>query len=209
MQIDHTNLKPNATDTDIFALCADAIFHDFRGVCVLPYYVKQAVDYQRHHYADYKISTVIGFPLGCTYKETKYNEAVIAINDGVTELDMVWNQAAFANKHYLKVVKDITAIVQLGVPVKVIVEECYLSESIILAHQIVKDSGAFCIKTSTGTAKGGATYSTVRMWRDLGGLKIKASGGIRNYITAKAFVDVGADIIGTSHGVTIIGEKNE
>jgi deoxyribose-phosphate aldolase len=202
--IDHTNLQPNATKEDILRLCGEAAHFNFRGVCVLPHYVSLASS--RPH--DFEISTVIGFPLGCTATHVKVVEAHQAINNGATELDLVWNQAAFANHKYLDVLRDIKAVVDLGLLVKVIVEECYLSEEgRQVAHNIVSDSGAFCIKTSTGMGKGNATIKTVKMWRNLGGPKIKASGGIKDYDTTKAFVDAGADIIGTSSGVAIMEKQ--
>lgn len=202
--IDHTNLKPNAIDKDIYDLCREAIEYKFRGVCVFPSYVRLAAGYKQHWYADFEISAVIGFPCGCTSKDVKVKEALLAVRDGATELDFVWNQADFANSNYLAVLKDIAAVVQIGVPVKVIVEECNLSEeSVLRAHQIVSDSGAFCIKTSTGWGPGNATFKTVKTWRHLGGIKIKASGGIRDRMTAEGFIASGADIIGTSSGVAI------
>lgn len=199
-RIDHTNLKPNATHDDIFKLCEEARRFHFRGVCILPFYVP----YVSKH--DLKVSTVIDFPFGCASQ--KVIEAENCVNEGADELDVVWNQAAFANIKYLQVLKELISIVKLGIPVKVIVEECNLNnDGLRLAHNIVNDSGAFCIKTSTGYGRHGASLNTVRLWKSLDSdLKIKASGGIHTREQAVLLLDAGADIIGTSHGVEIMEE---
>jgi len=170
---------------------------------------------QRLDYSDREVTTVVGFPLGASHLATKVYEAQIAAGDGARELDVVWNIGKFKEGKYLQVMKELQAIVDIvhamGVLVKIIVETCYLGyDEIVTAHQIVKDSGAFCIKTSTGAGPEGAEYQTIHTWKKLGDLKIKAAGGIRNYARAQRFVVVGADFLGTSHGVSIVlGEKDE
>lgn len=209
--IDYTNLKPTATTDDIVKLCAEAKKYKFRAVCVNPCWVNLAKNQLAN--SDVKIVTVVGFPLGVNCTLTKANEAVTAISRGADEIDVVWNLGWFKESKYLAIVEEITKIVDLayysGVLVKVIVETCYLTKGeIFKAHQIVKDSGAWCIKTSTGFGTRGAEAAIIEIWKNLGDLKIKAAGGIKDFVTAREFVAVGADIIGTSHGVDIVEEEN-
>jgi len=207
--IDHTNLKPYATTRDIIVLCEEALYYNFRAVCVHPSWVSLAAKALEN--TDIKIAAVIGFPLGANCSIFKLAEAIDVIKKGANEIDMVWNLGLFKDGKYLKVRDEITKIVELNVPVKVIVETCYLdSDELSKAYQIVRDSGAFCIKTSTGFGPKGAEYSTVKFWKTfLGGLKIKAAGNIRSYDSAKKFIEVGADFLGTSQGIAIMrGEKD-
>jgi len=203
-KIDHTLLKSMATSNDIFRLCQECDEYGFRGVCVPPTYVKQASQLLKYSY--YQIATVIGFPLGFHRSAVKIKEAEIALTEGATELDVVWDLGAFLSKEYLRVTTELARIVNLGVTTKVIVESGYLTnEQLKIAHSIVKDSGAQYIKTSTGYSPG-ADIQTVKLWKKLGGLKIKASGGISTLVTAQEFINNGADIIGTSHGASISKE---
>ncbi len=211
--IDHTNLKATATSGDIIKLCGEAEYQSFRAVCVNPQYVhlvKQCLVNP-----DIKVATVIGFPLGANHLAVKVYESQIAANEGANELDVVWNLGLFKDQKYLAVMKELQSIVDIvhsmGVLVKVIVETCYLNYAeTCSAWQIVKDSGAYCIKTSTGFGPEGAVYYIVARWKELGNLKIKASGDIKSYAQAKNFIEVGADILGTSHGIHIVqGEKDE
>lgn len=209
--IDHTNLKPFATEIDIIKLCQEAKEYKFRAVCVNPCWIN-LVNYQLIN-SDVKIVTVVGFPLGANCTFTKMNEVVPAISHGANEIDMVWNLGFFKGGKYLTVVEEITKIVDLayhsGVLVKVIVETCYLNaDEIIKAHQIVKDGGAEYIKTSTGFGLEGARPVDIETWKKLGGLKIKASGGIKTYQQATDFIGIGADILGTSSGVSIVKEES-
>jgi len=208
--IDHTNLKPNATQIDIAKLCEEARQYNFRAVCVHPSWVATVKDYLRD--TDIKIATVVGFPLGANRTTTKVFEATESFERGTDEIDMVWNIGLFKNGKYLKVMYEIEQIVDIDkeILVKVIVETCYLTMGeLVKAYQIVKDSGAYCIKTSTGFAPQGAEYSTVKLWKGLGDLKIKAAGGIRSYQQAQNFIEAGANFLGTSHGVAIMeGENN-
>ena len=208
--IDHTNLKATARTGDIAILCGEAIEYDFRAVCVNPQYVHVA-----KQCSDIKIATVIGFPLGANHYAVKVYESQIAANDGANELDVVWNLGLFKDQKYLAVMKELQSIVDtvhpMGVLVKVIVETCYLDYAeTCSAWQIVKDSGAYGIKIVTGfRPEGAAKSAAIKIWADLGNLKIKASGGIKNYAQARNFVEMGADILGTSHGIHIVqGEKD-
>lgn len=208
--IDHTNLKATATPADIVKLCNEAIEYGFRAVCVHPRYTHLAKQCLVN--SDIKIATVVGFPLGANHLVVKVYESRIAANEGANELDIVWDLGHFKDKKYLTVLKELQAIVDtvhpMGVLVKVIVETCYLNyDEIIKAWQIVRDSGAYCIKTSTGFSLTGAEYPTIKTWADLGDLKIKASGGIKRYGQARNFISMGADILGTSHGIHIVQEE--
>lgn len=205
--IDHTNLKPMTIHRDIIKLCEEAKEFGFRAVCVNPYWI-DLVKKQ----SDVKIATVVGFPLGANSVGCKVHETQVAIIEGVNEIDMVWNLGAFKNAEYLKTRLEIQAIAKItkpaGVMLKVIVEACYLDEDeLVKAYQVVEDGGADCIKTSTGFGTQGANFNDVKVWRNLGDLKIKASGGIRTFLTAKGFIKIGADILGTSHGVLIVQEE--
>ena len=211
--IDHTNLKATVTRKDIVKLCGEAVMHEFRAVCLNTQWVNLARECLRGF--DVKIASVIDFPLGASHLAAKVYESQIAANCGARELDVVWNIGKFKEGKYLQVMKELQSIVDtvhaMRVLVKVIVETCYLGyDEMMTAHQIVKDSGAFCIKTSTGFGPEGADYNTVYEWKKLGGLKIKASGGIQEWVQAHSFIEMGATFLGTSHGVSIVqGEKDE
>lgn len=200
--VDHTCLRPNATIDDIIDLCKEANKYNFRAVCVAPTYAYVA----RKHYKGI-IVTVVGFPTGAYITDVKIEEARRAIEYGATEFDVVWDLGAFKSNRLLYTMGSLSYIVKEVAPikVKVIVEEYYLNkEEKETAWKIVRDSGAWGIKTSTGFAPYGATISTVKQWKALGDdLKIKAAGGIRTLNQVKSFIDAGADIIGTSHGVQI------
>ena len=215
--IDHTNLKPFATDVDIQRLCDEALVHKFRGVCVNPRHVTTArVHLDRQNDPHIPVVTVVGFPLGANQTQTKIQEACHALSNGAEEIDVVWDLAAFKMQEYWLTLIELTKIVRAVLQkkpktvIKVIVEECYLdSDELEKAFSIVASSGAHYIKTSTGMGKSGAKLSTIALWahlRKLGGidLGIKASGGIKTHYDAKQFIAVGASAIGTSHGVSIV-----
>ena len=208
--IDHTNLKPYATEADIIGLCEEALYYNFRAVCVHPCWVALVTEHLRG--SDIKIAAVVGFPLGANCTTTKVCEATESFERGAGEIDMVWNIGSFKSVKYLKVMYEIEQIVEITnkILVKVIVETYYLNlHELGIAHQIVKDSGAGCIKTSTGFAPRGAEYADVNFLKILDGLKIKAAGGIKTYEQANDFIEMGADFLGTSHGVAIMrGEKD-
>lgn len=207
--IDHTYLKPDANSKVISQLCLEAVANGFRGICVPPNYVKLSQEFLS---LSHRISTVIGFPFGYNRCPTKLYEMDIAAVDGADELDVVWNLGAFLNGEYLKVVEELSWLVEhhRQIKIKVIVEECYLDSGQKLnALQVVYDSGAWCIKTSTGYGPSGATLDTVKLWKNAGkDIKIKAAGGIKTLTDAKKFIQAGADIIGTGSGVSIAKELN-
>lgn len=211
--IDHTLLKPDATVEQIDRLCAEAREHVFASVCVLPWYVERAADMLADGPA--ATCTVIGFPLGGTFTQTKVAEAMLAMDHGATELDMVINVSALKSGRLDVVESDIAAVVSAvhgrkGI-VKVIVETCLLTEAekIGMCH-IVTRTRADYIKTSTGFSTGGATLDDVRLLRANVGadVRVKASGGIRDRATAEAMLEAGASRLGTSAGVAIVRESH-
>ena len=203
--IDHTLLKPTATEADIKKLCGEAEENDFYAVCVNPVFVKLAKECLKG--TNVKVACVIGFPLGANCTEVKKTEAEKAILDGADELDMVMNQGLFKEGKFDEVVRDIDAVCEGGVPVKVIVETSQLSnDEIVKVCELVNLSRAEFIKTSTGFIGEGARESDVKLMKSLmkNGKKVKASGGIRDQETFKKMLAAGADRIGTSGGVQLV-----
>jgi len=211
--IDHTLLKPDATKAQIMTLCAEARAYDFASVCVNPYWVGLSVEELKGSGVD--VCTVIGFPLGATFKEVKAAETRAAIAAGATEIDMVINVGAAKDGDWLTVFEDIAAVVEAaeGTLVKVIIETCLLTdeEKVKACEMAVKAKASF-VKTSTGFSTGGATVEDVRLMRETVGseLGVKASGGVRTSDDMAAMVEAGATRIGTSGGVAIVnGATNE
>ena len=206
--IDHTLLKADATEDMIEKLCKEALEYNFAAVCVNPYYVKKAKKFLNG--SNVKVATVIGFPLGANTKEVKAFETKKAIEDGADEIDMVINIGALKNKEYDVVKNDINAVVKAAngkAIVKVIIETCLLTkEEKIKACLLSKEAGADYVKTSTGFSTGGATIEDVKLMKETicDAMKIKASGGIRDYETAKAMIEAGASRIGASSSVKIV-----
>jgi len=209
--IDHTLLKPDATEKDIVKLCHEAKQHQFATVCVNPAYICTAA--KLLHGTCVGVATVIGFPLGATMTEIKVQEVFAAKAHGAREVDMVMNIGYAKSGNWEAVEKDITRVVEAahccGVTVKVILETSLLTEEEKRqAAEIVKRSGAEFIKTSTGFAGGGATVEDVRNLKAwVGeGVKVKASGGIRTREFALQLVEAGAERLGASAGVQLIAE---
>lgn len=207
--IDHTNLKPTATETDIRQLCAEAYQYRFRTVCVPPAYVLYAADLLTD--TSVKVCTVVGFPLGYNSPNVKVIEAEKALDDGATELDMVMNLARFKSVAYASVREEIRTLAGLaqgrGALLKVIIETAYLDEGeIYIASELCAEAGADFVKTSTGFAPAGAVLEQVRLIRSLlpERMGVKASGGIQTAEQARAFLDAGASRIGTSAGVALM-----
>jgi deoxyribose-phosphate aldolase len=211
--IDHTFLKPDGTKKDIKKLCEEAIEYGFVSVCINPIYVKYAKKLLEE--SNVKIATVIGFPLGCTTKETKVFEATEAIKNGADELDMVINIGALKDKEYETVREDIKGVVESSrgrALVKVIIETCLLTDDEKMkACQLAMEAGADFVKTSTGFSSGGATLKDVELMKSVVGdkLGVKASGGIRDFDTAMKMVKAGASRIGASSSVKIIKDMNQ
>ena len=208
-RIDHTQLKPTASKSDIIKLCDEAKRYGFYAVCVNPYYVPLASKLLDG--TDIKVSSAVGFPLGATFTEVKTAEAERSIRFGASEIDMVMNISAFKSGDLEYVKRDIREVKErIGdVVLKVIIECCYLTDDEkILAAKICEEAGADYVKTSTGFGPGGATLEDVRLLRKTLSpkVKIKAAGGIRTFEQAVKFIEAGADRIGTSSGVKIAEE---
>ncbi|MEZ0118587.1 UNVERIFIED_ORG: deoxyribose-phosphate aldolase [Heyndrickxia coagulans] len=208
--IDHTLLKPEATEKDILKLTAEAAQYHFASVCIHPYWVKLAA--KELAGTDVKVCTVIGFPLGATTAETKAFETKKAIEDGADEIDMVINIGALKSGDTEAVEADIRAVVEAaqGKLVKVIIETCLLTnEEKELACRLAVKAGAHFVKTSTGFSTGGATIEDVKLMRQTVGDKagVKASGGIHTKAEAEAMIEAGATRIGASSGVKIVSES--
>ena len=204
--IDHTLLKPVATTADIKRLCKEAIEHKFYSVCVNPCYV--ALAKKELEGTDVKIACVVGFPLGANRTDIKVLEAVKAVEDGASEIDMVINIGALKEGRYDYVLDEINQIREsAGVLVKVIIETSQLTtEEVIKMCEIVNESKAECIKTSTGFVGEGAVFETVKlMCEHMNPDKfVKASGGIRDKETALKMIEVGTKRLGTSAGIKIV-----
>ncbi|MEZ4796772.1 MAG: deoxyribose-phosphate aldolase [Flavobacteriaceae bacterium] len=212
--IDHTLLKPTATKDDIIQLCKEAIQYDFFSVCVNSCYVSLAKTELKK--SNVKVCSVVGFPLGAMSTQAKVFEAEQALRDGANEIDMVINIGIFKSKDYDAVIHDINAIknVMPSNVLKVILETSYLDdEEIIKASELTIKAGADYIKTSTGFGSGGATIHAVKLMKSVADnckVKIKASGGIRDYKTAMEFINLGVERLGVSSGIAIInGEQSE
>lgn len=210
--IEHTLLKQDAKLEDFIKLFNEAKAHKFLGVCINPAYVKLAKENLKDN--DVKVVTVIGFPLGANRSDVKAFEASKAVEDGADEIDMVINVTAIKNKDYDFVVNDIKAVKAAckDKPLKVILETDLLEkDEIKKACELCVEAKADLVKTSTGFVKGGVgaktedvklMYETVSPY----GLKVKASGGIRDKETAVKMIEAGADRLGTSSGVKIVAE---
>ncbi len=207
--IDHTILKPTCLVADIEKLCSEAKQHDFAAVCVPPNFVKLA----KEHVAgsDVKVATVIGFPFGYSATEAKIAEIILAMVDGADELDVVANISAIKNGDWAAIADEINHIMPIirskGKAVKIIIESGVLTDDeIIKCCDIYGIAGIDFLKTSTGYADKGASVEAVQLFRKHlpDSIHIKASGGIRDYSTAKAMIDAGATRIGCSAGVAIV-----
>ena len=205
--IDHTNLKPTATVSDIQKLCDEAIKHHFYAVCVNGCNV--AVAKKAIKESPVKLAAVIGFPLGAMSTKAKIFEAMDCIDHGADEIDMVINIGWLKSGMFHAVREEIKAIKEaIGETVlKVIIETCYLTNAEKEeACSIAKDARADFVRTSTGFGTGGATYDDVVLMKRIVGdeLKIKASGGVKDQATAKKYIDLGVSRIGTSSGPDLI-----
>lgn len=208
--IEHTLLKQDAKLEDFIKLFKEAKEHNFLGVCINPAYVKLAKEHLNE--TDVKIVTVVGFPLGANRSDVKAFETSRAVEDGADEIDMVINVTAIKNQDYAFVIKDIKSVKEAckDKPLKVILETDLLTqEEIKKACELCIEAKADFVKTSTGFVKNGVgakvedvklMYETVSPY----GLKVKASGGIRDRETALKMLEAGAERLGTSSGVKIV-----
>ncbi len=211
--IDHTLLKPEASEADIRRLCEEAAKYGFASVCVNPAWVKTSADILKG--TGIPVCTVIGFPLGATLPDVKAFEARRVIFNGAREVDMVINIGALKSGDDCAVEDDIRAVASAahenGVLCKVIIETALLTdEEKVRACLAARNAGADFVKTSTGFAKGGATVDDVALMRRTVGkaLGVKASGGVKGIEDAKAMVAAGATRIGASVGVKIAQEAD-
>jgi deoxyribose-phosphate aldolase len=207
--IDHTLLRPEATEGDIEGLCNEAKEFGFYSVCIHPYFVKKVNEILSK--TGIKISTVIGFPLGMTLPEVKTFEAVKAVSSGAEELDIVLNIGECKTGNWAFIKSEITDLVRATPDAvhKVIIEACYLTDDEkSMVSGVVMDAGAEFIKTSTGFAPGGAVISDIGIIKSAteGKIGIKAAGGIRTLRDVRRFIEAGASRIGTSSGVNIMNE---
>ena len=211
--IDHTLLKPEASESDIKKLCNEAMQFGFASVCVNPSWVKKAAEFLRG--SNVPVCTVIGFPLGATLSDVKAYEARRSIFNGAREVDMVINIGALKSGDDCTVEDDIRAVAQAAhennVLLKVIIETALLTDDEkVRACLASKNAGADFVKTSTGFAKGGATADDVALMRRTVGrsLGVKASGGVKGIDDARKMFEAGATRIGASVGVKIAQEAS-
>lgn len=207
--IDHTVLRPEATKMDVLRLCQEARDYGFTVIFVPPSYVDDAVS--AVHGTAVRVGIPIGFPLGGHTTGAKVAEATEAVSRGATVLDMVINISRLKSGDVEYVRQDIAEVVQATPTVehKVILETCYLTmQEKLTACRVVVEAGADYVKTSTGFGAAGATVEDVRLMHGAvkGQAKVKASGGIRDWKTALAMLEAGADRIGTSASLTILHE---
>lgn len=211
--IEHTLLKQDATKKELIKLFDEAIRYNFWGVCINPCNVKFAKDYLSENGGDkVKIVTVVGFPLGQNSSEIKVLETIDAVKNGADEIDMVLNVGKLKDKEYDYIVNEISGIKMAcqGRLLKVIIETDLLTkDEIKMACQLCVKGGADFVKTSTGFVKNGVgakvddvklMYETVKE----AGVRVKASGGIRNREQAEKMIEAGASRLGTSSGVAIV-----
>ncbi|MCS7080058.1 MAG: deoxyribose-phosphate aldolase [Chloracidobacterium sp.] len=211
--IDHTCLRPEATQADIIQLCAEAKTYGFAAVCVNPIWVSLAAR-ELASQAKTTVCTVIGFPLGATTTEVKVYEARQALESGAREIDMVLAIGKLREGDWPFVEADIRAVVDVvhahQAICKVIIETALLSEDEkIKACRIIQSAGGDFVKTSTGFSSRGATVQDIELLRQTVGdkLGVKASGGIRDRATAERLIAAGATRLGTSNGVAIIEDR--
>jgi deoxyribose-phosphate aldolase len=207
--IDHTVLRPDATKVEVLRLCEEAKGNGFTVIFVPPCYVDEAVAVVAG--TSIRVGIPIGFPLGGHSTKTKVAEAVDAVAHGAQVLDMVLNVSRLKSGEHDYVRKDIAEVVKATPHVehKVILETCYLTqqEKRTACHLVI-EAGADYVKTSTGFGAAGATVEDVRLLKETvaGRVKVKASGGIRDWKTTLAMLEAGADRIGTSASLKILDE---
>lgn len=204
--VDHTALKAFTTWEEIEKLCKEALAYQMASVCIPSCYIQRV----HQNYPDLTICTVVGFPLGNANTTAKVAETKQALEDGAKEIDMVINISDVKNGDYDKVTEEIRILKQTvgDAILKVIIETCYLTEEEKIAMcKSVTEAGADFIKTSTGFGTAGATLDDVRLMKKHVGndIKIKAAGGVRTQPDMEAFIEAGADRIGTSGAIAMLG----
>ena len=209
-KVDHTLLAQTATWEEIRQICDDGMRYETASVCIPPSYVEQAKNYVGDRL---KICTVIGFPNGYNTTAVKEFETKDALKKGADEIDMVINLGWVKDGRFDLVEKEIRTLKDAcgGNVLKVIIETCLLTEEEkVKMCEVVTNSGADFIKTSTGFSTSGATFADVALFKEHVGpqVKIKAAGGISSFADAEKFVELGADRLGTSRLVNIM-KQNE
>ena len=209
-KVDHTILTQEATWEQVKEICDDGMRYGTASVCIPPSFVKQAADYIQDRLP---ICTVIGFPNGYSTTAVKCAETEDAVNNGASEIDMVINIGWVKEGNFEMILNEINQVKEAchGKLLKVIVETCLLTkEEKIKMAEIVSESDAEFIKTSTGFSTSGATFEDIEIFAEhiSEGTKIKAAGGISSIEDAQKFIELGADRLGTSRIVKIIKEIN-
>jgi deoxyribose-phosphate aldolase len=208
--IDHTLLKPEASEDDIRRLCREAIEYELYSVCVNTHYVPLVA--RELASTGIRVCSVAGFPLGAMNSEVKAFEAHRAVEAGAHEIDMVMNVGAMKSGNFTFVAEDVARVVRAcgsGRTVKVIIEAALLADDEkVRACRLAEEGGAHFVKTSTGFGPPGATVRDVELMRSAvgGRLGVKASAGIRTAAFALELVRAGATRIGTSASVAIMEE---
>ena len=205
-RLDHTLLKQTATWEQIKKICDEGMEYQTASVCIPPCFVKRAKEYVGDKVA---VCTVIGFPNGNMTTAAKVFETEDAVKNGADEIDMVINVGDVKAGDYDKVLVEIKAIKAAccGKLLKVIIETCLLTdEEKMKMCEVVTESGADYIKTSTGFSTGGATFEDVKLMRECVGaqVKVKAAGGISSVEDAEKFIALGADRLGTSRLIALL-----
>ena len=206
--VDHTLLRPTATWDDIKEICDAGVAYKTASVCIPPDFVASA----HEAYPDLNVCTVIGFPNGYNTTAVKVYETKDAIKNGASEIDMVINIGMLKDKKYDDIKKEIRAIHEAcdGKVLKVIIETCLLTEEEkITMCKIVTAAGAEYIKTSTGFSTAGATPEDIVLMKNHVGpnVKIKAAGGVKDFLDAELMINLGADRLGTSRLVRALKAK--
>lgn len=211
--IDHTLLKATAAQSDIEALCREAVEHGFRAVCVPPYHVRAAGGFVGA--SAVSVATVVGFPFGYSVIGAKQEEIAGAVQDGAVELDMVVCLAALKSGDWGYLEEEIAAVTAMpeikGKVLKVIIESGALGPAqIVRCCELYGGWPVQFLKTSTGYADKGASVEAVRLMRAHlpAHIGIKASGGIRSFDFAAALIAAGATRLGTSSGVRIVEQAS-
>lgn len=208
--IDHTLLRADANSRDFRKLAEEALQYKFKAVCVAPDWVKFVQAILRD--SEISLAAVVGFPLGNNGEHIKVQESLFCVENGADEIDMVLNIGALKEGNYTKVAQEIRAVKQAigDLVLKVILETALLeSREIVAGSQIILDSAADFVKTSTGFSHRGASVEDILTIKSVVGeqISIKASGKIRTYQEAQQFIKLGVKRIGSSNGVAIIQEE--
>ena len=208
-KVDHTLLKQTATMEEIKAICDEAIAYRTASVCIPPSFVARAKEYVQD---SMKICTVIGFPNGYSTTKVKVFETQDALQNGADEIDMVIDLGYVKEKNWGLILNEIKELKQCcdNKILKVSIETCLLTtEEKIKMCEIVTESGADFIKTSTGFSTAGATFEDIELFSKYVGenVRIKAAGGIHSLEDAKHFIELGAERLGTSRIITLVKKE--